>query len=147
MHKKRPKICTCCRVSEGKIYLYHRSKIAKAGPGYDVWPEHPPVQISSSSPWPKWKQTNFRKKCGRILKVKLIFNRKSPDLPMCPHQYNMFEILFEGVFLFVHTYIVFGITCIFPTCFCILHMYFHSINHRELEQMEAKRNLQAQLKS
>ena len=34
-----------------KIYLYHSSKIAKAGPGYDVRPEHPPVQINSSSPW------------------------------------------------------------------------------------------------
>ena len=50
MRKKKPKICTCCRVSEAKIYLYHSSKIAKAGPGYDVWPEHPPVQINSSSP-------------------------------------------------------------------------------------------------
>ena len=33
--QKRPKICTCCRVSEAKFYLYHSTKIAKAGPGYD----------------------------------------------------------------------------------------------------------------
>ena len=49
--QKRPKICTCCRVSETKRYLYHRSKLAKAGPGYEVWPKHPPVQKNSSSPW------------------------------------------------------------------------------------------------
>ena len=37
----------------GKLYftyMYQSSKIAKAGPGYDVRPEHPPVQINSSSP-------------------------------------------------------------------------------------------------
>ena len=32
------------------IHMYHSSKIAKAGPVYDVRPEHPPVQINSSSP-------------------------------------------------------------------------------------------------
>ena len=32
MHKKSPKICAGCRVSEAKIYLYHSSKIAKAKP-------------------------------------------------------------------------------------------------------------------
>ena len=32
--------------SEAKVC----SKIAKAGPGYDVRPEHPPVQINSSNP-------------------------------------------------------------------------------------------------
>ena len=32
MHKKRPKICTGCRVSAAKIYLYHSTKIAKAKP-------------------------------------------------------------------------------------------------------------------
>ena len=30
--KKIPKICTGCRVSEAKIYLYHSTKIAKARP-------------------------------------------------------------------------------------------------------------------
>ena len=47
MHKKG---LTLTPVVEANIYLYHSSKIAKAGPGYDVWPEHPPVQINSSSP-------------------------------------------------------------------------------------------------
>ena len=28
--QKRPKICTCCRVSEAKMYLYYSSKKAKA---------------------------------------------------------------------------------------------------------------------
>ena len=51
MHKKRPKICTCCRVSEAKFYLYHSIKIAKARPGFDDRPEHPSVQINFSSPW------------------------------------------------------------------------------------------------
>ena len=32
MHKKSPKICTGCRVSAAKIYLYHSTKIAKARP-------------------------------------------------------------------------------------------------------------------
>ena len=32
MHKKIPKICTGCRVSAAKIYLYHSTKIAKAKP-------------------------------------------------------------------------------------------------------------------
>ena len=49
--RKRPKTCTCCRVSEAKFYLYHSIKIAKARPGFDDRPEHPSVQINSSSPW------------------------------------------------------------------------------------------------
>ena len=32
MHKKIPKICTGCRVSAAKIYLYHSTEIAKARP-------------------------------------------------------------------------------------------------------------------
>ena len=40
MHKKRPKSCTCYRVSE-----------AKAGPGSDDRPDHPPVQTNSSISW------------------------------------------------------------------------------------------------
>ena len=35
---------------EAKFYLYHSTKIAKAGPGFDDRPEHPSVQINSSSP-------------------------------------------------------------------------------------------------
>ena len=49
--QKRPKICTCCRVSKAKFYLYHSTKIAKARPGFDDQPEHPSVQINSSSPF------------------------------------------------------------------------------------------------
>jgi hypothetical protein len=51
MHKKRPKICTWGKVSEAKFYLYHSTKTAKAGPGFEDWPDHPSVQINSSSPW------------------------------------------------------------------------------------------------
>ena len=50
MHKKRPKICTCCRVSKAKFYLYQSTKIAKARPGFDDRPEYTSVQINSSSP-------------------------------------------------------------------------------------------------
>ena len=66
MHKKRPKIC---RVSKAKIYLYHSSKIAKAGPGYGDRSKHPPVQINSNSPckvpWEPYKKASgpsFQKK-------------------------------------------------------------------------------------
>ena len=48
---KNPKICTCCRVSKDKIFFYHSSKMVKSGPGFDVWHEHSPVQIDSSSPY------------------------------------------------------------------------------------------------
>ena len=51
MNKKRPNICTCYRVSQAKFYLYDGTKIDKAGPGFDDRPEHPSVQINSSSPW------------------------------------------------------------------------------------------------
>ena len=37
-------------VELAKLKKYHKSKIVKAGPMYDVRPEHPPVQINSSSP-------------------------------------------------------------------------------------------------
>ena len=36
--QKRPKIYNCCRVSEAKFYLYHSTKIAKAGPWFDEIP-------------------------------------------------------------------------------------------------------------
>ena len=51
MQRKRPKVCTCCRVSKAKFYLHHSTKIAKSGPGFDDQPEHPSVQINSSRPW------------------------------------------------------------------------------------------------
>ena len=37
MLKKIPKICTGCRVSEAKIYLYHSTKMAKARPHRVKW--------------------------------------------------------------------------------------------------------------
>ena len=37
MHKKIPKICTGCRVSAAKIYLYHSTEIAKARPHSEEW--------------------------------------------------------------------------------------------------------------
>ena len=46
MHKKGLKF------APAKYYLYHSAKIAKAGPGFDDWPEHPSVQMNSSSPCP-----------------------------------------------------------------------------------------------
>ena len=36
--KKRPKICTRCRVNEAKFNLYHSTKIFKAWPGFDEIP-------------------------------------------------------------------------------------------------------------
>ena len=38
MHKKRPKIGTGCKVSKAETYLYHSTKTAKAGPGFDERP-------------------------------------------------------------------------------------------------------------
>ena len=37
MHKKIPKLCNGCRVSEAKIYLYHSTEIAKARPHSEEW--------------------------------------------------------------------------------------------------------------
>ena len=49
--KKRLKICTIVveLLNEAKFYLYHSIKIAKAGPGFDDWPEHPPIQANCNS--------------------------------------------------------------------------------------------------
>ena len=44
MHKKIPKICTGCRVSEGKVYLYHSTEIAKARPHSKEWQTDTSVQ-------------------------------------------------------------------------------------------------------
>ena len=44
MHKKIPKICTGCRVSAAKIYLYHSTKIAKARPHSEEWQTDTSVQ-------------------------------------------------------------------------------------------------------
>ena len=44
MHKKIPKICTGCRVSGAKIYLYHSTKIDKARPHSEEWQTDTSVQ-------------------------------------------------------------------------------------------------------
>jgi len=44
MHKKIPKICTGCKVSEAKIYLYHSTEIAKARPHSEEWQTDTSVQ-------------------------------------------------------------------------------------------------------
>ena len=47
MHKKIPKICTGCRVSTAKIYLYHSTKIAKARPHSQEWQTDSSVQAEA----------------------------------------------------------------------------------------------------
>ena len=44
MHNKIPKICTGCRVSAAKIYLYYSTKIAKARPQRVEWQTYSSVQ-------------------------------------------------------------------------------------------------------
>ena len=44
MHKRNPKICTGCRVSAAKIYLYHSTKVAKARPHSEEWQTDTSVQ-------------------------------------------------------------------------------------------------------
>ena len=44
MHKKIPKICNGCRVSEAKIYLYHSTEVAKARPHSEEWQTDTSVQ-------------------------------------------------------------------------------------------------------
>ena len=44
MHKKNPKICTGCWVSEAKIYLYQSTEIAKARPHSEEWETDTSVQ-------------------------------------------------------------------------------------------------------
>ena len=59
MNKKRPKICTCCKVSEAKFYSYHSTKIAKARPGFNDQHKYPSVQINFSCPWLIWPSISF----------------------------------------------------------------------------------------
>ena len=56
MHKKIPKICTGCRVSEAKIYLYHSTEIAKARPHSEEWQTDTSVQKqwSMAKPTTNW---------------------------------------------------------------------------------------------
>ena len=52
MHKKGLKFAPVVKLAKLNFtYLYHSTKIAKARPGFDDWPEYPSVQINSSSPW------------------------------------------------------------------------------------------------
>ena len=44
MHEKIPKICSGCRVSAAKIYLYHSTEIAKARPHSEEWQTDTSVQ-------------------------------------------------------------------------------------------------------
>ena len=53
MHKKNPKICTGCRVSAAKIYLYHSTEIAKARPHSEEWETDTSVQKQWSMAEPK----------------------------------------------------------------------------------------------
>ena len=55
MHKKNPKICTGCRVSEAKIYLYHSTKIAKARPHSEEWQ----IDTSVQKQWSNDRGTVF----------------------------------------------------------------------------------------
>ena len=50
MHKQIPKICTGCRVSKAKIYLYHSTEIAKARPHSEEWQTDTSVQKQWSMP-------------------------------------------------------------------------------------------------
>ena len=52
MHKKIPKICTECRVSAAKIYLYHSTEIAKARPHSKECQTDSSVQRQWSMPRP-----------------------------------------------------------------------------------------------
>ena len=51
MHKIIPKICTGCRVSDAKIYLYHSTEIAKARPHSEEWQRDTSVQKQLSMPY------------------------------------------------------------------------------------------------
>ena len=52
MHKKNPKICTGCRVSDAKIYSYHSTEIAKARPHREEWETDTSVQKQWSMDYP-----------------------------------------------------------------------------------------------
>ena len=54
MHNKIPKICTGCRVSAAKIYLYHSTDIAKARPHNEEWQTDTSVQKQWSMVRPRY---------------------------------------------------------------------------------------------
>ena len=52
MYKKGLKFAPVLELAKLNFtYMCHSTKIAKARPGFDNQPEHPSVQINSSSPW------------------------------------------------------------------------------------------------
>ena len=59
MHKKIPRICTGCRISKAKIYLYHSTEIAKAKPHSKEWQTDTSIQkqwsMDSAFVW-RWGQ-------------------------------------------------------------------------------------------
>ena len=96
MLKKRPKICTGCRVSAAKVYLYHSSKIAKAKPHSVEGPEYTSVQ---SSGHPGFLQgfslficvksnlsTNLEKLCDGVVNC---FHAEDEDYNICKNE-NVF---------------------------------------------------------
>ena len=84
MHKKRPKICTGCRVSAAKIYLYHRTKIAKARPHRVEWQTDSSVQKQ----WfMVWVTNAFSKLETQVLFGQTVFRSDAPLLrTMCQLQ-------------------------------------------------------------
>ena len=73
MHKKIPKICTGCRVSEAKIYLYLSTEIAKARPHSEEWQTDTSVQKQ----WSMHQPTMGRRKGGRNLNGLDLRSRKA----------------------------------------------------------------------
>ena len=95
MHKKSPKICTGCRVSAAKIYLYHSTKIAKARPHRVECPTYSSVQKQWSMHICRLcVQTDARLIC--ILKsdyegVTWDFSRVPPEILLGLHQPKFFQ--------------------------------------------------------
>ena len=59
MHKKGLKFALVVElVKLNFTYMYHSTKIAKAGPGFDDRAEHPSLQMNSSSPWINQSNSN-----------------------------------------------------------------------------------------
>ena len=58
MYKKRLKFAPVVELAKLNFTYITVLKVAKAGPGFDDWPEHPSVQINSSSPCIRGHQTD-----------------------------------------------------------------------------------------
>ena len=69
MHKKIPKICTGCRVSAAKIYLYHSTKIAKARPHSEEWQTDSSVQKQWSMPGSTQQYPKFLVRKTTVIQV------------------------------------------------------------------------------